>query len=241
MKPRNEPPRDTGVPPVLTDLQHGRDARVTRWLYFALSLLCCISVGAEPAAKIFTREDDVGKVNHAGSSEFSATDGSYRVTGGGENIWGQRDAFHFVWRKAERDVTLSADIHFVGEGKNAHRKACLMLRQSLDADAAYVDVAVHGDGLISLQYRKKAGEKTEEVQSKLKNPAAVRLVRQGERFTVTVTPKEGEPQPVGPVTVTLRDPIYAGLAVSSHEADRSETAVFEHVKFEAAEPGRGGR
>lgn len=196
---------------------------------------------AAASGRAFIHESDVGKVTHPGSSDFGATDGSYRVTGGGENIWGQRDAFHFLWLKAERDITLSADIHFVGEGKNAHRKACLMLRQSLDPDAAYIDVAIHGDGLISLQYRKKAGEKTEEVQSKLKNPAAVRLVRQGDRFTLTVTPKEGEPQTVGPVTVALHDPLDAGLAVSSHEADRSETAVFEHVKFEAAEPRRGER
>ena len=28
-----------------------------------------------------------------------------------------------------------------------------MVRQSLDADSPYVDVAVHGDGLIEMQFR----------------------------------------------------------------------------------------
>jgi hypothetical protein len=38
----------------------------------------------------------------------------------------------------------------------AHRKAALMIRQSLDPGAAYADVALHGDGLTSLQSRATA-------------------------------------------------------------------------------------
>jgi len=189
---------------------------------------------AQPAARAFDHESDVGEVASAGACKFDAASGVYRVTGGGENIWGQRDAFHFVWRKVEGDFSLSANAHFVGERKNAHRKACLMVRQSLEPDAAYVDVAVHGDGLISLQYRPKAGQKTEEIQSKLKNPAMVSLRRRGDQYTLTVMRASGEPQSVGAVSVTLRDPVYAGLAVSSNERDRAETAVFEHVDFAPA-------
>ena len=34
-----------------------------------------------------------------------------------------------------------------------------MIRQSLDADSAYVDVALHGDGLTSLQFRDAQGSR----------------------------------------------------------------------------------
>ena len=54
-------------------------------------------------------------------------------------------------------VSLAADIEWVGEGLDPNRKACLIIRQSLDTSAAYVDAAVHGDGLTSIQYRDMQG------------------------------------------------------------------------------------
>jgi len=126
---------------------------------------------------------------------------------------------------------VSADVRFIGQGKNAHRKACLMVRQDLEADAPYADVAVHGDGLISLQYRPTRGGPTLEVKSPVKNPATVRLERRGDRFTLCVA-RQGEPlHAVGAVTVVLENPAYAGLAVGSHEPEISETAIFSNVVY----------
>lgn len=195
-------------------------------------LLCLIflSLAAGPSNLApFTDEADVGKVRHPGSAESNAARHEFRVTGNGANIWGAEDAFHFVYRKASGDLSLSADISFPSPGKNAHRKACLMVRQSLEADAAYADVAVHGDGLISLQYRSQSGGATREIQSPVKAPAAVRLERKGNAFTLLVI-KDGQAQkPLGPITVDLKDTSLVGLAVSSHDADVSETALFSNV------------
>ncbi len=47
-----------------------------------------------------------------------------------------------------------------------------MIRQSLDADSAYVDVALHGDGLTSLQFREAKGAATHEVQANVSAPEA---------------------------------------------------------------------
>ena len=102
---------------------------------------------------IFEGHEDVGTVLHPGSVEYDAAKGSYTIAGSGENMWFARDAFQFAWKKVSGDVTLTADISFIGKGVNEHRKAVLMVRQSLDADSAYADVALHGNGLTSLQYR----------------------------------------------------------------------------------------
>jgi hypothetical protein len=178
----------------------------------------------------FDSRTDVGHVEHAGTAEYLAEKREYRVTGSGANIWGAEDAFCFVYRKLSGDATISADIAFPNPGRNAHRKACLMVRQSLDADAPYADVAVHGDGLISLQMRKTKGGQTTELQSPIKGAATITISRSGNEFAVTVKAKQGEPKSLGPVTVELNDPVYVGLAVSSHERDLSETAVFSDVK-----------
>src|SRR3712207_4066523 len=87
----------------------------------------------------FESSGDVGTVLHPGSAKFDAASGAYTVAGSGENMWGAADAFHFVWRRVpagETDLTLAADVAFEGAGKNPHRKAVLIVRQSLDADAA---------------------------------------------------------------------------------------------------------
>jgi len=117
-------------------------------------LLCCAASSfceQSPAAPlgIFESHADVGTVLHAGSAEYDQSKQSYHVSGSGENIWYRRDAFQFVWKKISGDVSLTADISFLGSGGNEHRKAVLMFRQSLDADSAYADVALHGNGLTS--------------------------------------------------------------------------------------------
>jgi hypothetical protein len=56
------------------------------------------NTGAQDKQGIFRGSTDVGKVSHAGSVEFRPEAWEFVVTGGGANIWGNVDAFHFVWR-----------------------------------------------------------------------------------------------------------------------------------------------
>ena len=167
---------------------------------------------------------------HAGSAQFLSGANEYRVTGGGANIWGDKDAFHYVWSSVSGDLSLTAKIQWVGEGKNPHRKAGWMVRQGLAADAPYADAVVHGDGLTSLQFRRIAGGATEEVQSPVSAPAFIRLERHADVFSLYVS-KDGEVyQPVGSVCISLQEPVHAGLVVCSHDDTVQETAVFSDVE-----------
>jgi TolB protein len=145
-------------------------------------------------------------------------------------MWETTVAFHFVWKKFSGDATITADVHFIGVGAVEHRKAAL--RQSLEPDSAYADVALHGDGLTSLQYRSAAHAITEEIRSPVNGPARIRIERRGDQFTMYVGIPGEELQPTGPVTVVLHDPVYIGLAVCSHDVGILETAVFSNVKLE---------
>ncbi len=102
----------------------------------------------------FEGKTDVGRVKLPGSVQYDSARKAYRITGSGENMWGNKDAFFFLWRKLNGDVMLKATIAWEGKGKNPHRKAGWMIRAGLEPDAPYVDAVLHGDGLISLQYRK---------------------------------------------------------------------------------------
>jgi len=184
----------------------------------------------------FESHGDVGDNPKAGSAEFNASTGEYRITGGGHNMWEKVDAFHFVWKKMSGDINLMADVHFEGTGKENHRKAVLMIRQSLDASSAYADVALHGDGLTSLQYRPTAGVDTQEVQSELKGPVRIRIERRGNRFVMRVGKPGERLTAAAPVTVDLQDPVYVGIGVCSHDESVLETAVFSNVTVETPQP-----
>jgi len=181
---------------------------------------------------VFDVSCDVGAVTHRGSAKFTSGTSEYELIGSGANMWGQVDAFHYLWKEVSGDLSLTARIRWIGEGKNEHRKAGWMIRQSLDPDSPYADAVVHGDGLTSLQFRKTKSGPTEEIKSPLAAPAFIRLERHGNVFSLYVS-KDGEVyHPVGSVSVALQDPVHAGLAICSHDDSTTETAVFSEVDME---------
>jgi hypothetical protein len=127
------------------------------------------------AAGVFEGHDDVGTILHAGSVDYDSLKHTYTVTGSGENMWSVADAFQFAWKKVSGDVTLTADVAFANAGGNEHKKAVLVLRQSLDPDSVYADVALHASGLTSLQFREEKGGITREIQSNFAKPQRLRI------------------------------------------------------------------
>jgi TolB protein len=182
----------------------------------------------------FEAQTDVGDAL-PGSADYMAARGLYVVSGGGENMWDGKDAFHYLWRRASGDFILTANVQLIGTGGVEHRKAGWVVRQSLDTDSPHVSAVVHGNGLTSLQYRETKGGETQEVTSKLVRPLAVRLERQGDTYTLSAA-MEGQPfQVAGSAKVELKDPVYVGLGVCSHDARALETAVFSSVNLEGGE------
>ena len=201
---------------------------------------------ALPAMKaqtgIFAGSGDIGTVLHKGSVAYDPAANSYRVTASGENVWGTADAFFFVWKKMSGDVSISADISFATQTGEEHKKAMLMIRQSLDADSAYADVAAHVAGLTSLQSRESKGAATHEVQANVSAiPKHLELTRRGDYFYLSLA-GEGEPLHfAGPaMKVAIEGPFYIGIGVSAHNKDNVETATFSNVTVTPLAPA-GGR
>jgi Tol biopolymer transport system component len=197
-----------------------------------LPLFVAGSMNAQSTVGQFEAAQDIGLTPVAGSSQFDAASGEYRITGGGANVWGTVDALQFAWKRISGDFRMTADVKFIGAGAVAHRKAVLMIRQGLGPDAAYADVALHGDGLTSLQFRSSAGAKTEELRSALNAPTRIRVERRGNQFTIFAGKPGEELTPTGPQTVVLADPVYLGLGVCSHDEKILETAVFTNLQIE---------
>jgi TolB protein len=185
------------------------------------------------ALGIFTNEGSVGQTPSGCKAQYDASKGEYRITGGGANMWGAADAFYFVWKKVSGDVILSADIQWVGASAAEHRKAVLIVRQSLDPGSPYADAVSHGNGLTSLQFRGAPNEQTYQIVAAEDGPSRLRIVRKGSGFTMYFGRPGGELKASGPVEfVTLQEPFYVGLGVCSHVATTLETAIFSNVKLE---------
>lgn len=204
---------------------------------FAILLLACAAASQQTVRVplgLFEAHGDVGETPKKGSLEYDAAKGEYRVTGGGANIWSTTDGFHFVWIKLSGDVSLAANIQFIGAGAVAHRKAVLMIRQGFEPGAPYADAALHGDGLTSLQYRTERDRETQEVKAAVTAPQRIRIERRGNQFTMYTGNSGEELKSSGSATVALQDPVYVGIGVCSHDAGVLETAVFSNVRVEPA-------
>lgn len=178
---------------------------------------------------LFPHHADVGDVRHAGDTTYDAESGRYTVTGAGYNMWFARDAFHFAWVECDGDLRVAADVAFVGEGVDPHRKAALLIRQGLEPGAVYADAALHGDGLLSLQFRATPNGPTQEVQASVRAPKRIALERRGDFvrlwadgvYTGCAALLEGD------------GPWLVGLGVCSHNDDVLESATFADVSLEA--------
>lgn len=180
----------------------------------------------------FEDHRDIGVTRRPGSVIFDPVNKAYVVQGSGANMWSTNDAFHFVWKKASGDVSLAADIEFMGSGGNPHRKACLIVRQTLDSDAAYADAALHGNGLCSLQYRESKGARTYEIQSNISAPKRVGIRKSGKYVSMSVA-RDGEElhDAGGSFRLELNDPFYVGIGVCAHDDNAFELATFSKVSL----------
>ena len=182
----------------------------------------------------FDNDGDVGNPRRSGSVRYDAAKKEYLVGGGGVNMWFATDAFHFVWKQMSGDVSLAADIRWVGSGGNPHKKACLLIRQSLDPDAPYADAALHGEGLTSLQYREERGGPTREIQSGVSAPRRLRIEKEGNEFFISIACEGESLHPAGgSFTIRMRDPFFIGLGVCAHDSGGFEQAVFSNVEITA--------
>jgi len=186
---------------------------------------------------MFEAHGDVGAVLHLGTTEYDASTKTYTITGSGNNMWAAEDDFQFAWKKMSGDVTLTANISFVGLGGVPHRKGVLMIRQSLDADSVYVDAALHGNGLTALQFRDEKGAVTHDIESNIFSTQRMRLEKRGDFFYLSLSGGSVDLHPAGAsIRVPIKGPFYVGIGVCAHDKNVVETAVFSNVEVTEAPP-----
>ncbi|MCY1722182.1 DUF5050 domain-containing protein [Prolixibacteraceae bacterium Z1-6] len=174
----------------------------------------------------------IGNSKLTGSTVYDASTQTYLLKGAGENMWFDKDECWFEFNKIKGDFILSANLSFLGKGVNAHRKIGVMIRSDFDKSAAYVDCAVHGDGLTAMQFRASNTQNTDEVKSTVVHPEFVQIERKGDKYIVRVSKDHKPLETVSEQTFDFGEELLAGLFICSHDGNVLESAKFWNVRLE---------
>ena len=192
---------------------------------------------AQNQVGIFANAKDIGNPKSKGSSQYDAANQTYTITGGGYNIWFNRDEFQYLYNSIAGDFILTANFEFIGEGTEGHRKVGWMIRESDREDAAHVSATLHGDGLTVMQWRELRGafmrDPEDEIFPPKSNYGILQLERAGDEIIMRAA-HWGEPlQLIGSHKMAhLPETVLAGLFVGSHNSDILETAKVWNVRID---------
>src|SRR6202158_3221279 len=192
------------------------------------------AVSAQSPIGIFDAQTHIGRERGSGSASYDARRQAYMVAGSGQNMWGDHDDFHFVSKRMTGNFILSTRARFIGAGVEAHRKLGWTIRPSLETSSTHVTAALHGDGLMSLQFRRTTGAVTEEAKSRDSLPnadAVIQLERRDGVYLMSVA-RFGDTLVTQELAgVSLPDTVYVGLFVCAHNDTVVERAAFSNVRI----------
>jgi TolB protein len=199
-------------------------------LLVILFILCLSPIFAQNPLGIFDNHEDIGNPTIHGSARYNAETQEYTMESQSINMWAKADQFHFLWKKIKGDFTLSATVHFMGQGVDAHRKIGIIARNELTKNSPYADACVHGVDLTSLQYRLTDTGATAQVEMSVFNPTEIEFQRIGNKFTFS-SAVFGENFKSVSKDIDLNEEVFAGLFICSHNDKVTERAVFSNVRI----------
>ncbi|HXK93406.1 MAG TPA: hypothetical protein PKV38_06950, partial [bacterium] len=186
---------------------------------------------------------------------------TWQVVGSGHDIWDSADDFHFLWMRVSGDFTFSIDDPYIGAfganpSSNDWQKMGIMVRQSLTAPSAYVIAGLRSsDQALFLQWRDTTGGSAawddsvttaaadwnpnyNPAASGVNNPSldvvtlggTIKLVREGNIFSLWYV-IGGEEYFQNEHELALTDPVYLGVAVTSHQTGATSQGLFKNPQF----------
>ena len=144
---------------------------------------------------------------------------------------GPADRFNFVYQILSGDVRITARLDSLAPAL-LWSNAGLMIRSSLQPDAAHAAVIVRGDAGPALQTRAQKGGLTTDRSSKQTGSGAphwIGLERAGSRVTAYTSPDGTTWTAIGSESIELGADVYVGIAVTSQDAAQSAVAQLSQV------------
>jgi len=177
---------------------------------------------------------DIGQISPGpGGQNLTTSSGTWSVTGGGGDIWGTSDSFHYVWQTMAADGTLSAQVTSQ-TNSDPYAKGGVMIRASSDPGAPYYAVYLTPGNGVTVQSRDAAGDGSiqEASVSSATAPVYLQITRTGTTFTAATSSDGVNWVPVAGSAASLPSlsgAVLEGLAVTSHNTGQLSTVGFNSV------------
>ena len=182
---------------------------------------------------------DIGGALPAGQQ--TVTGPAWSVSGGGGDIWGTADAFHFIEQPLAADGSVTADVT-AQTNTNAWAKAGVMLRATADPGAPYYAAFVTPGMGVAVQSRSAQGASTSQVRLAGTTPTYLRVARYTAGTTVyftAYTSADGTTWTAVPgstqIMAGLSGTLLGGVAVTAHNQGTSSTVGFGSAAVSATE------
>ena len=198
----------------------------------SFNTLSCTNCGFLPT-RMYT--DDIGNAGIGGEACFTAPN-KYTVKGAGNDIGNATDAFRFVYKTSFRgNGKVEAQV-FAQDSTNIWNKAGVMLRESLAPNSRNVFMALTSAQGAVFQYRTATGGATAAVsKSGIKAPYYVRVAKNGSLFKGYISFDRKNWTLVSKISIPEMGangtPVYAGLAVTSHDNTKLSEVTFKQLKI----------
>lgn len=181
------------------------------------------------------QQADIGAPPIAGSASYQS--GTYQITASGADIWGTSDQFHYVYQPVTGDLDVSARVVSIGAA-DPWSKSGVMVRQSLDANAAYAYTLVSASSGCALLSRRAAGATSnDDASASGSAPRWVRLKRTADLFEAFVSTDGQNWTSMGSDTVPMTGTVYVGLAVTSHSTSATTTSSVDSFSLTQTQSG----
>ena len=168
----------------------------------------------------------------------TVTGNAMSLTGDGTDIWNNSDQFSYAYKTLTGDGSIVARVVSIGAGTNTWAKGGVMIRDSLDGGATFVDqvMTANSDGAAgngaSFQYRltTNGGCGNTDSTAVLKPPYWVKVQRNGDAVSGYVSVNGTSWTQMGTSqTIAMTAPVYIGICVTAHQAGEQRTVQFDGI------------
>jgi len=197
----------------------------------AFSTLSC-DVDCPPLPTRWNTQD-IGDVNFAGSACYN--EGVFSLSASGNDIWDYADAFRYTYRTITGDGEILARVVSM-DNTDDWNKCGVMIRESLSSGSRYAMAFVSSANGASFQYRPETDGISKEANAitGITAPYWVKLVKSGMLYTAYISPDGFTWTQVGDtINVGFGEgvPVYAGLALTSHNINQLSHATVDSYLF----------
>lgn len=166
------------------------------------------------------------------SSFIEESAGTFKVKGIGEDIWDSSDQLYYAYKQVNGACKIIAKVDSL-ENSDPFAKAGIMIRDTLDSNARYCALLITPENGVRYQYRSTEDDVTErQFDPNVAAPYWVRLERtSGGLVRAYYSENDSDWKSFSLMQISMSNPLYVGLAVSSHNKDVPCEAVFSNVSF----------